>query len=66
MVGLGVPRRTDGDEVKNFSASLSVRHPTTAVQENGTYGGQGKAAGCVPLAALQSLNFSHFVLAITS
>jgi hypothetical protein len=25
--------------------SLSVRHPTNAVQENGSYGGQGKAAG---------------------
>jgi len=41
-------------------------NPTTAVQENGAYGGQGKAAGCVPLAALLSLNFSFFVLAITS
>ena len=29
-------------------------------------GDEGKAAGCVPLAALLSLNFSFFVLAITS
>jgi|SRR5215467_1508992 len=29
-------------------------------------GDEGKAAGCVPLAALLSLNFSLFVLAITS
>jgi len=26
--------------------------PTITVQENGTYGGQGKAVGCVPPAAL--------------
>ena len=26
--------------------------PTIAVQENGTYGGQGKAVGCVPPTAL--------------
>jgi hypothetical protein len=35
-----------------LSPSLSVRHPTIAVQENGTYGGQGKAVGCVPPTAL--------------
>ena len=29
--------------------------PTITVQENGTYGGQGKAVGCVPPTALLSL-----------
>ena len=58
MVGLGVPppRATEGwGQSEDLSPSLSVRHPTTAVQENGTMGDDGKAAGCVSLAALLSL-----------
>jgi hypothetical protein len=35
------------DEGEEASTSPPVRHPTTAVQENGTYGGQGKGAGAV-------------------
>jgi hypothetical protein len=35
-----------------LSPSRSVRHPTDAARESGTYGGQGKAAGCVPPTAL--------------
>ena len=30
------------------------RHPTTAAQENGTMGDEGKAVGCVPPTALLS------------
>ena len=56
----------EGEEPHHQQLHRRFDNPTTAVQENGTYGGQGKAAGCVPLAALLSLNFSHFVLAITS
>src|SRR5262249_30538787 len=57
-VGLGRPpfaERSVGMKVKNASTSPPVRHPTTAVQENGTYGGQGKAAGRT-LAALLCVN----------
>ena len=37
-----------------FAASLHrwFDNPTNAVQENGTYGGQGKAVGCAPPTAL--------------
>ena len=56
----------EGEEPHHQQLHRRFDNPTTAVQENGTYGGQGKAAGCVPLAALLSLNFSLFVLAITS
>ena len=38
---------------RRFSASPpGFDSPHDAVQENGTYGGQGKAVGCVPPAAL--------------
>jgi len=33
--------------------------PNNAVQENGTYGGQGKAVGFPRLTALLSLELSH-------
>jgi hypothetical protein len=47
--------------------SLSVRRPTNAVQENGAYGGQGKAAGGLSLAPAASLSeINPFVLAVTS
>jgi hypothetical protein len=47
-----------GTKVKNritSRASPPVRHPTIAVQENGTYGGQAKVAGFRGPAALLSL-----------
>ena len=56
MVGLGVHRWGRGEEFQRFTLSSA---PTIAVQENGTYGGQGKAAGCVPLAALLCVGQSH-------
>ena len=55
----------EGEEPHHQQLHRRFDIPTTAVQENGTYGGQGKATG-VPLAALLSLNFSLFVLVITS
>ena len=42
MVGLGVHRWGRGEEFQRFTLSSAPN----------TYGGQGKAAGCVPLAAL--------------
>jgi len=39
--------RKGGDEYP-----YRLDNPTIAVRENGTYGGQGKAVGCVPPTAL--------------
>jgi hypothetical protein len=42
---------------RRFSASPpGFDSPHDAVQENGTYGGQGKAVGCVPPTALLFLS----------
>jgi hypothetical protein len=38
--------------VKTQTSLPGFDNPTIAVQENGTYGGQGKAVGCVPPTAL--------------
>src|SRR5271166_3701587 len=43
----GRPRTEDWGRGGDLSTSLPVRCPTIAVQEYGTYGGQGKAAGFV-------------------
>jgi hypothetical protein len=41
-------------------------NPTTAVQENGTYGGQGKAVGSQKADGFAVSELDLFVLAITS
>jgi hypothetical protein len=47
------PKRTfKHSKLLNKEAELAK---ATAVQENGTYGGQGKAAGCVPPTAFAVL-----------
>jgi len=49
-----VPRRANGrwGRGEDLSPSLSVRHPTIAAQESGTYGDEGKAVGTMPPTAL--------------
>ena len=44
----------DGGEVCRITSLAGFDSPHDAVQENGTYGGQGKAVGCVPPTALLS------------
>ena len=54
-----------GEETASPALHLPFDNPTIAVQENGTYGGQGKAAGFRGPAALLC-ELSLFVLAVTS
>jgi hypothetical protein len=46
----------------HFTAGFD--NPTDAVQEHGTYWGQGKAVGCVPPTALLSLGWQFDLIEI--
>src|SRR6516164_3322758 len=49
---LTLRNRRDGDEGEAASLHRPFDNPHDAVREHGTYGGQGKAVGCVPPTAL--------------
>jgi len=49
---LTLRNRRDGDEGEAASLHRPFDNPHDAVREHGTYGGQGKAVGCLPPTAL--------------
>jgi hypothetical protein len=58
FVALGRPSAWDEGEARMTSLP-GFDNPHDVVRENGTYGGQGKAVGCVPPTALLFVHHRH-------